>query len=187
MSIADVIQARRTIRRFNEKPVSIELINELLDIAVWAPNHGMREPWRFICAASDQAKEQLADGVVRAISELKRYKWLPGKLKEMYKQKMQQIPAILFVVVKQDKNRLKREEDFAAACALIQNLQLCAWEREVGMIWSMEDTVCGNPTLCKDIGVGSDECVVGMLYIGYFDHIPKSKSRTPAKKKMTVL
>jgi nitroreductase len=34
--------------RFEERPVPQALVLELLNHAVWAPNHRLREPWRFI-------------------------------------------------------------------------------------------------------------------------------------------
>lgn len=187
MSIADVIRERRTIRRFNERQLTMDNILELLEVAVWAPTHGLREPWRFIGAVDLDAKLKLADHIVGALEKLNRFKWMPGKLKEMYKKKLLQIPAILFVVVKEEKGKLKREEDFAAACALIQNLQLCSWEQGIGMIWSIDDTLCGNRIFCDRIGIHQDERIAGMLYMGYYDKAPKAKPRVPAERKMTWL
>ncbi|BBI34307.1 putative NAD(P)H nitroreductase YfhC [Cohnella abietis] len=187
MDIADVIRDRRTIRQFSERQLTTDTILELLEVAKWAPTHGLREPWRFICAADEKAKEKLSDRIIGALEEFNRYKWLPGKIKEMYKKKLMQIPVILFVVVKEEKGKLKREEDFAASCALIQNLQLYGWEKGIGMIWSIEDTLCGNRTFCDSIGIQKDERIAGMLYMGYYDRVPKAKQRTSAERKMTWL
>ncbi|RAV21599.1 nitroreductase family protein [Paenibacillus contaminans] len=187
MSISEVIRNRRTIRSFNDKPLAESTILELLNDAVWAPNHGLREPWRFIGASVRESKEKLADWVIEALSERKRYKWIPGKIKNVYKEKIVQIPAILFVVVKEEKNKLKLDEDFAAACALIQNLQLLGWEQGIGMIWSIDDTLCGNLSFGTKIGIRSDERIAGMLYMGYFDQAPKPRARTTAERKMSWL
>lgn len=185
LSIADVIRTRRTIRHFNQDELTEAVILDLLDVAVWAPNHGLREPWRFIGITEPKAKEKLADWIVESLSQFKRVKWLPSKIKHMYKEKIKQIPAVLFVVVKLEKNSLKRDEDFAATSALIQNLQLYGWERGVGMIWSIDEMLCGNQTFCRNLGIRSDERIAGMLYMGYFDTIPKPKKRTPAVEKIT--
>ncbi|WP_341280894.1 nitroreductase family protein [Paenibacillus sp. FSL H8-0537] len=63
MSIQELIKDRRTIRKFNTQPLSQETILELMNIAVWAPNHKLREPWRFICAADMESKARLADHI----------------------------------------------------------------------------------------------------------------------------
>lgn len=47
-SIDEIIKGRRSIKKFQEKPVDIEEIIELLEVAKWAPNHKMTEPWRFL-------------------------------------------------------------------------------------------------------------------------------------------
>lgn len=39
-TMAELIKNRRTIRDFKSDPVPTELIVELLNVAVWAPNHG---------------------------------------------------------------------------------------------------------------------------------------------------
>ncbi|MCP1357855.1 hypothetical protein [Aneurinibacillus migulanus] len=89
MSIADVIRERRTIRRFAEMPLTKETSVELLDVAV------------------------------AAFCELKRYKLMLGKIKEMYKWKMAQYPVILFVVAKGEKSRLKRDDERIAGMLYI--------------------------------------------------------------------
>ncbi|WP_338556528.1 nitroreductase [Paenibacillus sp. KS-LC4] len=183
----ELIKDRRTIRKFNTKPLSQETILELMNVAVWAPNHKLREPWRFICAADTESKARLSEHIVASLSELKRYKLMPSKIKQMYKDKIQQIPAILFIVVKEEKSKVKRDEDFAAACALIQNLQLCAWEQGIGMVWSIDEILCGSAPFVSALGVRSDERIAGMLYLGYYDQKPAPGNRTSADKKMTWL
>lgn len=47
-SVAEIIKERRSIKLFKKDPLPQGLLEELLNVAVWAPNHGVREPWRFI-------------------------------------------------------------------------------------------------------------------------------------------
>lgn len=82
MSIAKTIRERRSIRTFNRNPVPRELVIQLLNDAVWAPNHGLREPWRFIYVDSEDGKVRLVDLITAASGSLKRYRLLPPKLKE---------------------------------------------------------------------------------------------------------
>ena len=41
------IMSRRTIKSFKQDPIHVEEIIELLNVAKWAPNHKLTEPWRF--------------------------------------------------------------------------------------------------------------------------------------------
>ncbi len=58
MSILSLFRETREVRQFAERPVFRELILSILEDAVWAPNHKLREPWRFIYA-DGTAKQKL--------------------------------------------------------------------------------------------------------------------------------
>jgi nitroreductase len=45
--IPDLIRTRRTHKSFGPEPVPPEVIDELLELARWAPNHHRTNPWRF--------------------------------------------------------------------------------------------------------------------------------------------
>lgn len=60
MNLQQLIKERRSIASYQDKQVSIELIKDLLDIAIWVPNHKITEPWRFVFIQGD-AKKKLAE------------------------------------------------------------------------------------------------------------------------------
>ena len=45
--IEEVIRSRRTHKSFGPEPVPSEVVDELLELARWAPNHHRTNPWRF--------------------------------------------------------------------------------------------------------------------------------------------
>ncbi len=47
MDVQDAIRTRRTHKAFAPDPVPRELLDELLELARWAPNHHLTNPWRF--------------------------------------------------------------------------------------------------------------------------------------------
>lgn len=47
MDAIEAIRTRRTVKAFAVDPPSREQIDELLELARWAPNHGLTCPWRF--------------------------------------------------------------------------------------------------------------------------------------------
>lgn len=55
-----LIKERRSIRRYQEKPIPEEMIKTLLETAVWAPSAHNRQPWRFATLTSFASKEKLA-------------------------------------------------------------------------------------------------------------------------------
>ena len=47
MDVATAIRTRRTHKAYRSEPVDRETLDELLDLARWAPNHHLTNPWRF--------------------------------------------------------------------------------------------------------------------------------------------
>ena len=54
--IFKIIQNRRTVRQFNQKPITKNTIEKIIEAATWAPNHRSTEPWRFFVLEKNSAK-----------------------------------------------------------------------------------------------------------------------------------
>jgi len=52
---------RRSIRKFLDKPVDIEVIKKILDVARYAPSAGNRQPWIFVVVSDKEIKSKLAN------------------------------------------------------------------------------------------------------------------------------
>src|SRR6185437_4115940 len=48
MDVLEAIRTRRTTKSFRADAVPRDLIERVLDAAIWAPNHRLTEPWRFV-------------------------------------------------------------------------------------------------------------------------------------------
>lgn len=125
---------------YSARPVSGSHILELLNVAVWAPNDGMREPWRFIFISSDNTD---------VLSDLQ-----------------DQAPAYLILVIKEDQDCHKGEEDYAAASCLMQNFRLLAQDRALDVRMTMNDWIYDR-ACTRRFGVHDDERIVAVLELGY--------------------
>src|SRR3954453_8569108 len=47
MEVEEAIKTRRTHKAYAPEPVPRALLDELLELASWAPNHNLTNPWRF--------------------------------------------------------------------------------------------------------------------------------------------
>ena len=47
MELDDAIRTRRTIKAYAPRPVARPVLDELFELARWAPNHHLTQPWRF--------------------------------------------------------------------------------------------------------------------------------------------
>lgn len=182
LSVRDIIISRRSIKLFNGQPVDQEELFEIINDAVWAPNHGNREPWRCIVGVGNNLPK-----IHEVLRNIAIPKWQDLTSDELDKQmKKFTLPgAVVFVVVKEDVRQKERLEDFAAASCFIQNMQLLAWEREIGTCWKTPPFI-ENPALYKSLDVNPGERIIGMLQFGYFDEIPKGKERKTVDQIVTL-
>src|SRR6202012_3284509 len=100
VDVEEAIRSRRTHKAFAPEPVPRELLDELLELARWAPNHHLTNPWR-----------------VRVLgpSALERLKQAAGPESAA---KLDRAPTLVAVTVRQSGDPVQDEEDLCAtACA----------------------------------------------------------------------
>ncbi|WP_410771593.1 nitroreductase [Fontibacillus sp. BL9] len=178
--MTELIMARRSVRIFKPDPVMREDIIDLLNVAVWAPNHGNRQPWRFILVM-DEARTAFADAVLQTYTAEEREK--VGAQRHAY---LSGVPAQLIVLQEEDPRPKQREEDFGAVCCLIQNFQLAAWEQGIGVVWKTNPYI-HDPRFRSAFGITPGEKVIGVLLVGYADAVPPARPREAAETRLTVL
>ena len=61
--LLDLVQSRRSIRRYRPEPVPPEIIDKLLEAAIWAPSAHNRQPWRFAVLTQPADKARLAQAM----------------------------------------------------------------------------------------------------------------------------
>lgn len=59
-SLLEIIQSRRSLRRYLAEPVPREWIEKILEAAIWSPSAHNRQPWRFVVIEQAETKEELA-------------------------------------------------------------------------------------------------------------------------------
>ena len=60
MELVEAIKGRRSIRRYKDTPVPLELVKEALEAATWAPSAKNGQQWRFVVLTGG-AKGRLTD------------------------------------------------------------------------------------------------------------------------------
>jgi nitroreductase len=165
---------------FKNDPIPNELLLELLNVAIWAPTHGNRQPWRFILYTGE-GRFAFANAVIGTYSAEEKEK--NGAIRFEY---FTTIPAHLLIVMPEDPRQKQWEEDFAAACCLIQNFQLAAWEKGIGVVWKTNNFIF-DPRFREAARIQPGEKIVGALHIGYPGLVPEARPRKPAEEMLTVI
>jgi len=102
MDVSEAIETRRTCRRFLDKPVPKEIIEEILEKAMRSPSGGNLQPWRVYVVAGDvrdqivrEVKEFISEGQFNLIKGAE-YKVYPPNLKEPYRTRRYQVGEALY-------------------------------------------------------------------------------------------
>lgn len=69
MDALEAIRLRRSVRRYTDRPVADEDIDELLRLALLAPTGGMSQSWGIIVVRDPETRAALADIVMRGGAE----------------------------------------------------------------------------------------------------------------------
>ncbi len=165
---ATVIRMRRTIHLFRaERPPDV-VIEEALELARWAPNHRLTEPWRvyLLGEKTGLALAELNASLVAtergaAAAQIKLERW-------------RHIPGWLLVTCRQSENQVRSLEDYAACCCFIQNMLLALWQHGIGAKWSTGG-VTRSDALPGLLQIDPRaERIVGLFSYGYPIEIPRS-------------
>ncbi|GBF72517.1 hypothetical protein PA598K_00773 [Paenibacillus sp. 598K] len=186
MNLVQTITERRSVRKFKAEPVQVEWMNALLQQAasLWTsetPSH-----WRCLYYDSMEARERLAESMIAKVTGSQWGKLIPSKVTGMLTKTVLNTPALLVFIAEDAANERQRDENYAAVCSIMHNLQLVGWQHGLGMLWYTEPFM-SNPSLFNEIGLKSGERFAGILNIGYFDKSPKARKRTPAEQNWTEL
>jgi nitroreductase len=159
--LAQWIRTRRTINDFQPETPPREAILQAIDVARWAPNHKLTEPWRFylLGPATIQSLITLNTQLVTAekgadAASKKKAKW-------------EQVPGWLAVTSQRSSDPIRDWENSAAVCCAIQNLLLFLWSLGIGTKWST-GALTRSDEFAKLLGIDlTTERVVGLIWYGY--------------------
>jgi len=148
MELEDAIRTRRTHKAYGSDPVPRETLEELLELARWAPNHNLTNPWRFR-VLGPEALERLKEAAGPEAAA-----------------KLDRAPTLVAASVMQSGDPVADVEDRDAAACACYIVLLAAHERGLGGYWRTPD-VLRTPEGRAACGIPVDgEAVLGLLHLG---------------------
>ena len=178
--LAERIRSRRTVKMFLQQPVSRKLVLDAIEVARWAPNHHLTEPWHFYLLGADAiAKSVELTRVV--VTERKGEKIGDFKAKDAATR-----PCWLVVTCRKSDDELTEREDYASVCCAIQNFSLYLSEAGVEMKWST-GPITRDRRFYELLGIDANaELIVGLMWYGY-PKITPTQQRKPVREIVTEL
>lgn len=177
--ISEVIRARRSIFAVDyiDKEIPNVIIEEVLTNAIWAPNHKMTQPWRFIVLQGAQKQE-----FGHFMAEYYKHS-LPHRYEELLRYPLQAGCMVVIIMKRSQKVDLPEWEELAAVACAVQNMALTCTAYDIGSYW---DTCVPCIQYGERLGLEETERCLGFLYMGYYntDTYVSVKKRTALDKKL---
>ena len=184
-SISQVIRARRTVKpaTFSDREVPRALIEEMLENANWAPNHGKTEPWRFK-VYSGPGRQLLAEFLPELYEQTTLAEsFMSSKLEGLRTNPMKSPYVIAVMMKRQVGGKIPEIEEVEAVACAVQNMQLTARAHGLGTFWSTGHQAYSDMA-ANFFGVKAPDKFLGLLYVGYPEERFPTKNRRPIEDKV---
>jgi nitroreductase len=168
MDAIEAIRTRRTHKSFGAEPVPREELEELFDLARFAPNHHLTEPWRFRVlgpASFERLKE--AAGPAEA-------------------PKLERAPTLVVASARLQGDELQDAEDLHATAAAVYAVLLGAHARGLASYWR-SPAVLRTDEGRRAVGLPDDEHVLGLIHLGPARVEPPLRERTSVESYLSFL
>jgi nitroreductase len=178
LGVLDAIQRRRSIKRFTDRKVSREQIEELIAAAVQAPNHRLTQPWRFYVLGPD-AREAYGTALGKRKARKAPDPDLAREMVEKVAREHRDLPAMIAVAVAQAEDPEVREEDYGATYMAIENIALAAQASGLGT-HVKTGAVMNDPEARAAVGADPGERIVATIHLGHPAEQPAPRARKGA-------
>jgi nitroreductase len=161
MELEQAILTRRTHKAFGPELVEREVLEELFELARWAPNHNLTNPWRFTVLGPETVSK------LKEIAE----STSPGS-----GSKLDRAPTLIVASVLRAGDESQQAEDLLAAAVASYLVLLGAHDRGYAGYWRTLPFL--ESDMGRDaLGMGDDETPIGLLHLGR----PRQKQRVPER------
>jgi nitroreductase len=170
-NLAERIRSRRTTKLFLKQPVDRKLILDAVEVARWAPNHHLTEPWHFYVLGSQKIEKcvELTRAVVTEIKD--------SKMGDFKAKSAAAIPGWMVVTCNRSDDERRQREDYASCACAIQNLMLYLSEAGVATKWST-GPITRDDRFYSLLGANPDKVfIVGIIWYGYPKITPMQSRR----------
>ncbi len=167
-TLLDQIRKRRSfsLKELRPDPVPHQVIEEIIEAAQWAPNHGHTEPWRFTVYAGEKRRglgQALAEAYRLATSESR----FSPVAQEAQRNKVWLAPVWVSIGVLPGTNpNIPEMEEIIAVGMAVQNMFLVAGAHGLGSKWTSGLTAT-HPHTAAFVGLAPPARLLGFFYLGW--------------------
>lgn len=147
MELNQAIRERRSIRKYNDRIVEREVINQIIEAGTWAPSACNVQGWRFILINDKTKFEELISNGAAAF--------------------LKNVSQAILIVYENTTDNIEYSDYIQSASACIENMQLKAFELNVGSCWV--NFLPSKKQVKKIFNIPWNYSPVALMTIGYYD------------------
>ena len=178
MTFDDLLKNRRSVRKYQDRAVSVEVIKEIISESTFAPSAGNEQPWKFIIINDKEMLKKISDESKKNI--LTRISVNPNDYAKKYQGMLQNESFNVFynapclVMILGFTNLKNLYVDCAlAACYFM----MAATARGLGTCWVNFGTEIYDPAMINELGIPDNSTIVAPIILGYPERIPPAPKR----------
>lgn len=177
MDIIKTIEERRSIRKFQDKVVSKEIIERLLELATKAPSGKNRQPWRFVVIRGDKKNDLV--NIMNSVAKIHKKANISNGSYELSINSIKESSALILVFnafsnFEEDYNHYRLLTDTQSIGSSIQTMILLAQKFGLGSLWICDIFYCDRE-ICSWLN-RKDE-LISAVAIGYPNQYPYQRPR----------
>ena len=182
--LADIIKSRRSIKPalFNGGKIPDEQIEQLLELADWAPTHTYSEPWRFVVYSGEKVNEFSKQHALLYQQFTTAEKFMQGKFDSIIANGKKSSHLIV-CIMKRSNEKIPVMEELAAVCCAVQNILLGAEAMGIATLWSTGGMTL-HPAMKNYFQLNAADEMVGILYMGQSDERLKGERKIALRDKI---
>jgi len=184
MDFSELLEKRRSIRDFEDKKVPLDLIKDIIDDAIKAPNAANMQLWRFIIVNNKDYMKKISDTCKAAtLEDIEKNPNSPMKGYEATLRKEEHnvfynAPAVVYIV------GTAKSGTTPVDCALFAAyFMLSAASKGLGTCWVAQGSTMKDPEILSEIGLPENYRIIAPIILGY----PKSIPPMPERKEPKIL
>jgi nitroreductase len=181
MELEKSIKGRRSVRVYNNEPVSTEQIEAVIEAGTWAPTGNNRQPWKFIIIQNKELIKYVSDETKRQVQQA-----MPALAKQFSAEAdiiCYNAPVLTLVCTEKNENTMFDHVDLLDSVLAAQNMFLKAYELGLGTCYmGFVHLISSKPEARKKLGIPDGYDIKVPFIMGH----PKNKINEGKRNKPNI-
>jgi nitroreductase len=154
MSLIDVILTRRSIRRYEDKEIPKDVLDQIVEAGRQSPSAVNKQPYRFVVVTRSEIKKEM---------------------KAIFSRFLEKAPVVI-VGCANTKSRLTGKWAVVDTTIALQNMVVAAWSLGIGSCWIGS---FNEQKTKQTLKIPENWKVVALIALGYPAETPKPRKKKP--------